>query len=81
MYLVLKYEVDLALNNVQWLICHKTKPKHQEIQMEIMGTKVEEYRGKLYILYGIIKAVEVKTRWARKIERKYEIISTDKNTL
>ena len=22
------YKVDLALNNLQWLICHKIKPHH-----------------------------------------------------
>ena len=22
------YKEDLALNNLQWLICHKTKPNH-----------------------------------------------------
>ena len=26
------YEEDLVLNNLQWLICHKTKPKHSEHQ-------------------------------------------------
>ena len=25
-YLVHKYKQDLALNNLQWLICHKTQP-------------------------------------------------------
>ena len=25
------YEVDLALNNLQWLICHKTKKKKKQI--------------------------------------------------
>ena len=23
------YKVNLALNNLQWLICHKTEPNHQ----------------------------------------------------
>ena len=23
------YKEDLALNNLQWLICHKTKPNHE----------------------------------------------------
>ena len=26
MYLMYMYKPDLALNNQQWLICHKTKP-------------------------------------------------------
>ena len=26
-YLINMYKEDLALNNLQWLICHKTKPK------------------------------------------------------
>ena len=25
-YLICRYKKDLALNNLQWLICHKTKP-------------------------------------------------------
>ena len=25
-YLIYMYNEDLALNNLQWLICHKTKP-------------------------------------------------------
>ena len=25
-YLVYMYKEDLALNNLQWLICHKTQP-------------------------------------------------------
>ena len=25
-YLIYMYKQDLALNNLQWLICHKTKP-------------------------------------------------------
>ena len=25
-YLIYMYEKDLALNNLQWLICHKTQP-------------------------------------------------------
>ena len=27
-YLIYMYKEDLALNNLQWLICHKTKPNH-----------------------------------------------------
>ena len=26
MYLIYMYKEDVALNNLQWLICHKTKP-------------------------------------------------------
>ena len=25
-YLIYMYKVDFALNNLQWLTCHKTKP-------------------------------------------------------
>ena len=28
------YEQDLALNNLQWLICHKTKPNKFEQMLE-----------------------------------------------
>ena len=27
MYLIYKYKENLALNNLQWLICHKIQPK------------------------------------------------------
>ena len=29
------YKEDLALNNLQWLICHKTKPNHTERNPQI----------------------------------------------
>ena len=29
MYLIDMNKEDLALNNLQWLICHKTKPTYQ----------------------------------------------------
>ena len=40
------YKEDLALNNLQWLICHKTKPTNQRsmmmmMMMELQGRKVE----------------------------------------
>ena len=28
LYLRYMYKEDLALNNLQWLICHKTQPNH-----------------------------------------------------
>ena len=30
-YLIYIYKKDLALNNLQWLICHKTKPKQKSV--------------------------------------------------
>ena len=30
-YSIYMYEKDLALNNLQWLICHKTKEKKKKI--------------------------------------------------
>ena len=30
------YKIDLALNNLQWLICHKTKPNHSRILQNIL---------------------------------------------
>ena len=29
-YLIYMYKKDLALNNLQWLICHKTKPNPKQ---------------------------------------------------
>ena len=34
-----RINMDLALNNLQWLICHKTKPNQQQQQMKIKKTK------------------------------------------
>ena len=33
--------MDLALNNLQWLICHKTKPNQTKADVSIGG--VEDY--------------------------------------
>ena len=41
-------KMDLALNNLQWLICHKTKPKTLDI-----GSSV------VYSLYSVTEAVEI----------------------
>ena len=30
-YLIYMYKLDLALNNLEWLICHKTKPNQTKI--------------------------------------------------
>ena len=30
MYLIYLYKKDLALNNLQWLICHKTQPNQTQ---------------------------------------------------
>ena len=30
------YKQDLALNNVQWLICHKTQPNHTKPNQTIL---------------------------------------------
>ena len=41
------YEEDLALNNLQWLVCHKTKPnqlsKEQKLQKELKRNQNEYY--------------------------------------
>ena len=31
-YLKFMYKKDLALNNLQWLICHKTKPTKPKME-------------------------------------------------
>ena len=30
-YIIYMYKKDLALNNLQWLICHKTKPTNYSL--------------------------------------------------
>ena len=30
-YVIYRYKKDLALNNLQWLICHKTKPNQTKL--------------------------------------------------
>ena len=34
-YLIYMYKNDLVLNNLQWLICHKTKPNHINLQAKL----------------------------------------------
>ena len=31
------YTQDLALNNLQWLICHKTKPKNGTSKIKLVS--------------------------------------------
>ena len=31
---IYNYKHDLALNNLQWLICHKTQPTNQKIHLK-----------------------------------------------
>ena len=40
--------------------------------------EIQEYKGEIFILYEMSKGIKVKTRKARKIKTKYEIISVDK---
>ena len=50
------YKEDLALNNLQWLICHKTKPNHAKptdlashlAHMEGLGKRKERQIGKFW---------------------------------
>ena len=53
-YLIYMYKEDLALNNLQWLICHKTKPK-------------ETFLTKLCCPNQPIAGLSLKLCYARKI--------------
>ena len=44
------YEEDLALSNLQWLICHKTKP-NQTKQSHTNMYQNEEQEESFYLLY------------------------------
>ena len=35
-YLIYMYKEDLALNNPQWLICHKTRPKNVNEERDVL---------------------------------------------
>ena len=37
-YKLYMYKEDLALNNLQWLICHKTKPNQTKPKMFSYGS-------------------------------------------
>ena len=39
--------MDLALNNQQWLICHKTKPNHTKRTIYQIAESRELYNGTL----------------------------------
>ena len=41
-YLIYMYKQDLALNTLQWLICHKTKPNPINFAQ---STETVEYTG------------------------------------
>ena len=41
-YLIYMYEKDLALNNLQRLICYKTKPKYSSY-LSMAGEKIDSY--------------------------------------
>ena len=34
-YLIFMHKEDLALNNLQWLICHKTQPTNQPFPLHL----------------------------------------------
>ena len=36
-YLIYMYKEDLALNNLQWLICHKAKTTHDVIYISVVN--------------------------------------------
>ena len=39
-YLIYMYKKDLALNNIQWLICHKNKPNQTYGELQFYQTLV-----------------------------------------
>ena len=40
-YLLHTYEQDLALNNLHWLMCHKTKPTSESVEVVDRDIKSE----------------------------------------
>ena len=42
------YKMDLALNNQQWLICHKTKPTQNQFWLNLAATNS---KNSLYIIH------------------------------
>ena len=43
-YLIYMYQKDLALNDVQWMICHKTKPNQITVRETDIQSQVESYQ-------------------------------------
>ena len=41
--------MDLALNNLQWLICHKTQPNPTHMLHRIVNGSLRNERGKIDI--------------------------------
>ena len=56
--------MDLALNNQQWLICHKTKSNNKEI----IQIKINERKG--FLSFGGAKTTEIIKRRDQKLLRK-----------
>ena len=49
MYLIYMYKEDLALNNLQWLICHKTKASWNRIfaTLRLVPKSLEKKSGEI----------------------------------
>ena len=54
-YLLYMYKQDLALNNLQWLICHKTKQNQDDgfyhTTMSFISLSDDIFKSKLTILF------------------------------
>ena len=49
-YLIYMYKKDLALNNQQWLICHKTKPNHIHPEVETSLNQVGQPQNLTFMM-------------------------------
>ena len=45
------YKLDLALNNLQWLICHKTKPIYKASSHKL----IRNLSGRIFLLLPLDK--------------------------
>ena len=63
MYLIYMYKLDLALNNLQWLICHKTRPNQTKPNLivqwftsltEVLGLHMLRLMGEFIIIVFLV---------------------------
>ena len=58
--LIIHMKIDLALNNLQGLICHKTQPTNQSIKF----LKLSIFKTHTYLFNSLTQILAVKIKYA-----------------
>ena len=57
MYIYICLKKGLALNNLHWLICHKTKPKSSSSSYRAGSTDIPDPLNHIYLIYTYKKRI------------------------